>query len=59
MEELGSVPMEGEELEYESENAFYKIESYKDKRILKVRITKKIEENNEEIDSSDNEKGQE
>lgn len=55
MEELGSVPMEGEELEYESENAFYKIESYKDKRILKVRITKKIQENNEKNNLSENE----
>lgn len=44
MEELGVVPKENEQLEYEAEEAFYKIEDYRDKRILKVRITKKIEE---------------
>lgn len=44
MEELGIVPSEGENLEYEAENAFYKIENYKDKRILKVKIIKKESE---------------
>lgn len=51
MEELGIVPKDGDQLEYESEDAIYKIEEYKDKRILKIRITiKKNEENIEVVD---------
>ena len=55
MEELGIVPKDGEQLEYEAEDAFYKIEEYKDKRILKVRITKKNsnEKNSENVNNKE------
>ncbi len=51
MEEMGIVPKDGEKLECETDEAFYKIESYKDKRILKVKIIKK--EDDIEDDSDD------
>ena len=57
MEELGIVPKEGEQLDYETEEAIYKIQEYKDKRILKVKITKKpkvIEDKEESEENSDN-----
>lgn len=59
MEELGIVPTDEEKLEYETDVAVYKIESYKDKRILKVKITKKIQEENDDNAEEEYEKNDE
>lgn len=50
MEELGRVPADNEKPIIETKNATYKVEEYKEKRIILVKACKIEQEKNEEIE---------